>query len=91
MPLPPTVPVVSSGDPTVWVGEPLPIVEPFPTVEAAGSRPPPKSISNKLVLLDSGDAVLAATGLTAVGSGAAVPALLNAGPPPWPDGIAGGV
>lgn len=96
-PLPPAVPVVSSGDPTVCVVEPLPVgepllvVEPLPVVEPVGSRPPPKSISIKLVLLDSGEAVLAATGLTTVGSAAVVPALLGAGPPPWPDGIAGGV
>ncbi len=37
------------------------------------------------MLLDNGEGMLPAIGSTTVGSAVVVPALLKAGPPPWPD------
>ena len=84
-PVPPCVPGVVFGDPVV---EALPLVKPVPhaaPLPVAESSPPPSIMSMKLMLLDNGEGMLPAIGSTTVGSAVVVPALLKAGPPPWPD------
>lgn len=72
--LPPCVLVVSSGVPTVWIVELLPVVEPLPVVEL------PNIISIKLTLFDKGEPGPLAPGLATDVSAAVVPTLLDADP-----------
>ena len=70
----PCVLVVSSGVPTVWIVELLPVVEPLPVVEL------PNIISIKLTLFDKGEPGPLAPGLATDVSAAVVPTLLDADP-----------
>jgi hypothetical protein len=76
---------VALADP-VSLADPVALADP----PLADPRPRPNIISMKLMLLDNGEAVLGATGLTTDGSAAVVPALLKPHPPFWTDCAAGG-